>query len=74
MLDVGLSSTAVIAKSWGLLAAARVETAAKPASVERVAKIAIPVSPKPAAKPRTEAPAGIQATIENALRAAGLMQ
>ncbi len=74
MLDVGISSTAVIAKSWGLVPAARTETAAKPAPVERVAKIAIPVATKPAPKPRTEAPAGIQATIENALRAAGLMR
>ena len=78
MLDVGISSTAVIAKSWGLVAAAKAETAAKPAPVERVAKIAIPVSPKPAPKsapkPRAEAPTGIQATIENALRAAGLMR
>ena len=78
MLDVGISSTAVIAKSWGLVAAAKAETAAeaaaKPAPVERVAKIAIPVSPKPAPKPRANAPAGIQATIENALRAAGLMR
>ncbi|MBC3942787.1 PHB depolymerase family esterase [Sphingomonas albertensis] len=78
MLDVGISSTAVIAKSWGLVAAAKAETAAKPAPVERVAKIAIPVSPKPAAKPaskpRAEAPTGIQATIEHALRAAGLMR
>jgi len=78
MLDVGISSTAVIAKSWGLVAAAKAETAAKPAPVERVAKIAIPVSPKPkpkpAPKPRADAPTGIQATIENALRAAGLMR
>ena len=78
MLDVGISSTAVIAGSWGLVAAAKVETAAKPAPVERVAKIAIPIAskpaPKPASKPRAEAPTGIQATIENALRAAGLMR
>ena len=74
MLDVGISSTAVIAKSWGLVAAVKAETAAKPAPVERVAKIAIPVASKPAPKPRPEAHAGIQATIENALRAAGLMR
>jgi len=78
MLDVGISSTAVIAKSWGLLAAAKAETAVKPAPAERVAKIAIPVAtkqtPKSVSKPHAEAPAGIQATIENALRAAGLMR
>jgi len=74
MLDVGISSTAVIAKSWGLVAAAKAETAAKSVPIERVAKMAIPVSSKPAAKPRPELPAGIQATIENALRAAGLMR
>jgi poly(hydroxyalkanoate) depolymerase family esterase len=73
LLDVGISSTAVIAKSWGLIAAQKAESSAKPVPVERAAKIAIPVSPKHPQKPRAEAPAGIQATIENALRAAGLM-
>jgi poly(hydroxyalkanoate) depolymerase family esterase len=71
MLDVGISSTAVIASSWGLIDTA---AAPKPAAVDRVAKIAIPVTPKPAAKPRAAAPAGVQATIEHALRAAGLMR
>ncbi len=74
MLDVGVSSTAMIARSWGLVPAAKTETAAKPAQVDRVAKIAIPVASKPTPKPRTEAPASIQATIETALRAAGLMR
>ncbi len=73
MLDVGISSTAVIARSWGLIAATDT-TAAKPAAVDRVAKIAIPVTPKPASKPRAAAPTGVQATIEHALRAAGLMR
>ena len=74
MLDVGISSTAIIARSWGLIAETDAAAAAKPAAVDRVAKIAIPVAPKPAAKPRAAAPAGIQATIEHALRAAGLMR
>ena len=79
MLDVGISSTALIAKSWGLVAArkaaaGKADTVATPARTDRVAKIAIPVTPKPAPKPRAEAPAGIQATIEHALRAAGLMR
>ncbi len=74
MLDVGISSTAVIAESWGLVTTRKTETAAKPMPVERMAKVAIPVTPKPAPKPRAEAPGSIQATIENALRAAGLMR
>jgi poly(hydroxyalkanoate) depolymerase family esterase len=74
MLDVGISSTAIIARSWGLIAETDAAAAAKPAAVDRAAKIAIPVTPKPAAKPRAAAPAGIQATIEHALRASGLMR
>jgi hypothetical protein len=73
MLDVGVSSTATIAKSWGLMRAEKSRSAAtiKP---ERVAKIAIPVPGKPAATKFPDAPPGIQATIETALRAAGLMR
>jgi poly(hydroxyalkanoate) depolymerase family esterase len=73
MLDVGVSSTATIAESWGLMRAEKSRSAAtiKP---ERVAKIAIPVPGKPAATKSPDAPPGIQATIETALRAAGLMR
>lgn len=73
MLDVGVSSTAMIAKSWGLVTAVKVDASAA-ASPERVAKIAIPVRAKPVAETPPAAPTGIQATIETALRAAGLMR
>ena len=73
MLDVGISSTAMIAESWGLVSADEAAAVVK-AAPERVAKRAIPVrgkaSPKTAPAPAT----GIQATIETALRAAGLMR
>jgi poly(hydroxyalkanoate) depolymerase family esterase len=74
MLDVGVSSTALIAESWGLVGADKSEpvSTTKP---ERVAKIAIPMRAKPAvAKTPPAAPNNIQATIETALRAAGLMR
>ena len=73
MLDVGVSSTAMIAESWGLVTAETAAAVAK-AAPERVAKIAIPVRGKPAAKRPPAASTGIQATIETALRAAGLMR
>lgn len=74
MLDVGLSSTAEIARGWGLMV--RPETVSQPAAAS---KIAVPVTPpasdarppRPGARP---APGGIQHTIEDALRSAGLMR
>jgi poly(hydroxyalkanoate) depolymerase family esterase len=65
MLDVGLSSTLEIARGWGLVAPA-LDTAVPPPA--RPA----PVSPAPA--PAAPAPTGVQATIEHALRTAGLMR
>jgi poly(hydroxyalkanoate) depolymerase family esterase len=74
MLDVGVSSTALIAESWGLVGTKKSEPVSATKS-ERVAKIAIPVRAKPAvAKTPPAAPNNIQATIETALRAAGLMR
>ncbi|WP_294320861.1 PHB depolymerase family esterase [uncultured Sphingomonas sp.] len=58
MLDVGLSSTLEIARGWGLVAPA-IDADASP-----------PARPAPAAP----APTGVQATIEQALRTAGLMR
>ena len=68
MLDVGISSTRHIAAGWGLL-----DTAARPAEARRAPP------PPPRGEPRATltqpAPAhGIQATIEAALRTAGLMR
>lgn len=67
MLDVGVSSTAMIARSWGLVDAAEAKAAAR--------------SQRPVASPRrpiraTAAPhaGGVQKVIEDALRAAGLMR
>lgn len=77
MFDVGLSSTAEIARGWGLLSgdegvdaggvlpAVRVVDNRRPAVAERV------MDATPADVPR---PNGIQATIEDALRKAGLMR
>ncbi|MCA1654401.1 MAG: PHB depolymerase family esterase [Sphingomicrobium sp.] len=61
MLDVGISSTRRIAERWGLLKHARSRVVA--------AKQAVPLRP---ANPSGEA-SGLQATIEAALRSAGLM-
>lgn len=73
MLDVGLSSTIEIARSWGLADAveqlAPAESATTPAP--RGAKLER-LTPEPGA---TDQAAGtVQATIEKALRAAGLMR
>lgn len=60
MLDVGLSSTLEIARSWGLTGAAT--TTAEPAPrLERLTPLPTPAS-------------GVQATIEQALRSAGLLR
>lgn len=59
MLDVGLSSTQAIAETWGLSA---------PVTAHRDTRTA-------SAKPRSEAPAqSVQAIIDRALRAAGLVR
>jgi poly(hydroxyalkanoate) depolymerase family esterase len=73
MLDVGLSSTIEIARSWGLVGAAEQPAAAEPAATPapRGAKLER-LTPEPGA---TDHAAGtVQATIEKALRAAGLMR
>ncbi len=62
MLDVGLSSTLEIARGWGLVAPAIDADAPPPARPAAT-------SPTPA-----EAPTGVRATIEQALRSAGLMR
>ncbi|KZE09209.1 MULTISPECIES: extracellular catalytic domain type 1 short-chain-length polyhydroxyalkanoate depolymerase [Sphingomonas] len=64
MLDVGLSSTLEIARSWGLVAAEPTQASAPPSPrLERL-------TPEPPAVPGN----GVQATIEKALRAAGLLR
>jgi hypothetical protein len=62
MIDVGVASTARLARDWGLIpaASAQMERAAPRASARNV-------DPVPVAS-------GVQATIEQALRAAGLMR
>ncbi|MEP9401732.1 extracellular catalytic domain type 1 short-chain-length polyhydroxyalkanoate depolymerase [Sphingomonas sp. VNH70] len=82
MLDVGLSSTLAIAGSWGLTGAAaaaapRVEPVAAPAP--RVPALAQAPAPRGRRLERMDEPRGdgggsVQATIERALRAAGLMR
>ena len=62
MLDVGLSSTLEIARGWGLVAPTIDADALPPARPAAT-------SPTPA-----EAPTGVRATIEQALRSAGLMR
>ena len=64
MLDVGLSSTAEIARSWGLLTQAG--TARREASAR--------TRPTPASPPANDHRIPVGQVIENALRAAGLMR
>ncbi len=75
MLDVGLSSTAGIARSWGLLTGAdagRGEAADAPARRRLTPEVA---PANDAALPRLPAAAsGVGRVIEDALRAAGLMR
>ena len=66
MLDVGLSSTDRIAAFFGI---APEPAARNEALAERASR-----SARPRAKPRTEPASGVQAVIENALKAAGLMR
>jgi poly(hydroxyalkanoate) depolymerase family esterase len=79
MLDVGLSSTALIAASWGISGASAAQAAPLVARQARAAAS----WPRPAvrdqAKPKKQAPGaaragGVQKIIEDALRAAGLMR
>jgi poly(hydroxyalkanoate) depolymerase family esterase len=64
MLDVGLSSTAEIARSWGLLTQAGA-VGREPATSAR---------PRPTAAPPANDPTYVGQVIEDALRAAGLMR
>jgi poly(hydroxyalkanoate) depolymerase family esterase len=74
MLDVGVSSTLEIARSWELLNGAE-RVAATPAAEPARAKPTGPVRRlEPVGAPTPAEPVGVQATIENALRAAGLMR
>ena len=68
MLDVGLSSTDRIAAFFGIAPepAERAEPRARRASS--------PASPRPGPRRRAEPASGVQAVIENALKAAGLMR
>ncbi|MDJ0278459.1 PHB depolymerase family esterase [Sphingomonas sp. 2R-10] len=67
MLDVGLSSTLEIARGWGLTGTAAPAVDANP-RLERI-------TPAASARPAAPTPAsGVQATIEKALRSAGLLR
>jgi len=71
MLDVGLSSTLHLATSWGLIGT----TAAPEATAEPVSGALALSEPDVSARPsKPNAKPGIQESIENALRAAGLMR
>ncbi len=75
MLAVGIDSTAEIARSWGL--GAIPAGAAKPAPVhDRATRILVPEPAVASGAPCGAPPpvSGIQATIEQALRSAGLMR
>ncbi|MBM6577550.1 PHB depolymerase family esterase [Microvirga sp. SRT01] len=65
MLDVGLSSTLAIARSWGLT---------ERVSVERTAEEPATASSFPEMPSLGSMPAGVQDTIDRAMRAAGLMR
>ena len=65
MLDVGLSSTLEIARGWGIVAAGEA-SATEPAAAAATPRAATPDHAAPAG--------GVQATIEKALRAAGLLR
>ena len=73
MLDVGISSTRHIADRWDLLG-----TVARQASAVTVQAKTPPPPPPPAPRPAARRPlravSGVQATIEAALRSAGLMR
>jgi poly(hydroxyalkanoate) depolymerase family esterase len=67
MLDVGISSTALIAESWGLADRKSATRAARPTPPRRHESVA----DKEARRPRATGP---QKIIEDALRAAGLLR
>ena len=85
MLEAGISSTRDIARFWGLLPPRAAASAARGSAAEP-ARALVPAAPPAASAPRlhrapepaaADTPAGagfVQATIENALRAAGLMR
>ncbi len=74
MLDVAISSTDRIAEFWGITGKAKAGQARRPAaaakdiveSIPRLIPTPIPPAPRPVSS--------VQATIENALRSAGLMR
>jgi poly(3-hydroxybutyrate) depolymerase len=73
MLDVGISSTAQIARSWGILVQGEsVVDVTTPDAASRVVKFA--PSEQVHRAPPAPAPGSIQQTIESALRSAGLMR
>lgn len=78
MLDIGISSTLQIARSWGI--AASFERREKKADTDRPYETPGPAtarSPRPRSSPKSSpgpAETGIQSVIEKALRAAGLMR
>ncbi|WP_375402528.1 alpha/beta hydrolase family esterase [uncultured Sphingomonas sp.] len=74
MLDVALSSTAEIARSWGLVAAAEVRREPAEAPVRRRLVPEVMPANDTAAPPASAATSGVGQVIEDALRAAGLMR
>ena len=82
MLDVGLSSTACIARFWGIAGEGTEKRAAKPASAPEKAAVNRDLSaeaPRSRPEPQNPAPApevggGVRKIIEDALRSAGLMR
>lgn len=80
MLEAGISSTRHIARFWGLIPAGAASAAAEmpaPAAKtppRRAERMAPPPPPRPEPQPGLPDLHGIQATIERALRSAGLMK
>ncbi len=74
MLDVGVSSTLHIAEFFGIEGTPTVEAQPAKAIAPVVSFVARPVQPRPAIAAPASHPSGVQAVIEKALRAAGLMR
>lgn len=80
MLEAGISSTRHIARFWGLAPLADADAAEAPratAPAPALARRPVPLErqpPAPAASDADTVPSFVQSTIENALRAAGLMR
>lgn len=77
MLDVGLSSTAAIARGWGLLRDGPVEIEESNVLVPALDERPTPGRARPRTAPilaEADVTGGVQRTIENALRSAGLMR